>query len=94
MFRRLPDGDGDRRDAVPVTIDGRGFVARAGDSVAAALLLAGCNPFRITPVGGAPRGPYCLMGACFDCLVTIDGVAHRQACLVTVATGMRIETSR
>ena len=40
-----------------------------------------------TPVTGAPRAPYCLMGVCFDCLVTIDGVGNRQGCLVAGARG-------
>jgi predicted molibdopterin-dependent oxidoreductase YjgC len=31
-----------------------------------------------------------MMGVCFDCLMEIDGVANQQACLVTVAEGMRI----
>jgi len=42
-------------------------------------------------VDGAPRAPYCMMGVCFECLVTIDGVGSRQACLVRVAEGMRVE---
>ena len=94
MFRRLPDPDAVHPPAVPVVIDGRTFLARAGDSVAAALLLADCLECRATPVRGAPRGPYCLMGACFDCLVSIDGQPNRQGCLVLVAPGMLIETKR
>jgi hypothetical protein len=94
MFRRLPEPSGARPPAVPVAIDGRPFVARTGDSVAAVLLLAGRSEFRVTPVDGAPRGPFCLMGACFDCLVTIDGQPNRQACLVQVTAGMRIDTKR
>ncbi|MFU1477288.1 (2Fe-2S)-binding protein [Roseovarius sp. C7] len=49
----------------------------------------GSNRFRRTPVSGAPRGPFCMMGACFDCLVEIDGVA-RQACMVEVCAGLDI----
>ena len=49
---------------------------------------------RTTPVTGAPRAPYCMMGVCFDCLVTIDGVGNRQGCLVPVREGMRIETQQ
>jgi hypothetical protein len=77
-----------------VLVDGAPFDARAGDSVAAALLASGRLACRETPVGGAPRGPYCLMGVCFDCLVTIDGVPDQQGCTVTVRTGMRIDTQR
>lgn len=66
-------------------------MAREGDSVAAALLAAGLAITRTTPVTGAPRGPYCMMGACFDCLAVIDGVASRQACLTPVREGLRVE---
>ena len=45
-----------------------------------------------TPVAGAPRAPYCLMGVCFECLVTVDGVGSRQGCLVPVREGMKVET--
>ena len=62
----------------------------AGASAAAAVLLAGLFRIRETPVSGAPRLPYCMMGVCFDCLAEIDGVANRQACMVPVAPGMRI----
>jgi hypothetical protein len=91
MFRRLPDV---AADAVALTVDGRQIRARAGDSVAAAMLAAGMLDCRETPVSGQPRAPYCLMGVCFDCLVTIDGVPNRQGCLVAVADGMRVERQR
>jgi predicted molibdopterin-dependent oxidoreductase YjgC len=91
MFQRLPELGG---DTIEVTVDGRAALARAGDTVAAALLAAGLDHCRTTPVSGAPRAPYCMMGVCFDCLVTIDGVGNRQGCLVRVRPGMRIETQR
>ena len=94
MFRRLPEPDVAHAPAVPVTIDGEIFLARPGDTVAAALLLAGRLACRVTPVAGAPRGPFCLTGACFDCLVTIDGEPGRQGCRTPVAAGMRITTTQ
>lgn len=75
-----------------IRIDGQAVTAAAGDTVAAALLAAGVGVFRKAPVGGGPRAPYCMMGVCFDCLVTIDGVGNRQACLVSVREGMEIIT--
>ena len=88
MFERLPEsGDG----AVTVYIGGEPHRARVTDSVAAAMLAANVDRCRTTPVSGAPRAPYCMMGVCFDCLVTIDGVGNRQGCLVRVREGMRIE---
>ena len=65
MFARLPD---DARPAVALTFDGELVDARAGDSVAAALVAAGHAANRITPAAGRARGPWCLMGACHDCL--------------------------
>lgn len=91
MFARLPEGV---TAEVAVTIDGAPFAACAGDTVAAALLASGRLAFRATPVTGAARGPFCMMGACFDCLVTIDGRPNQQACMLAVAPGMRIETGQ
>jgi predicted molibdopterin-dependent oxidoreductase YjgC len=58
-----------------------------GSNLAAALLAAGIVAFRYTPVSGAPRAAFCMMGACFDCLVDIEGV-HRQACMCQVRPGL------
>ncbi len=91
MFARLPDSVGEE---VEVVIDGEPFVARATDSVAVAVLASGRLACRTTAVSGALRGPYCLMGVCFDCLVTIDGRPNQQGCLVPVSPGMNIETQR
>jgi hypothetical protein len=90
MFHRLPD----LADAslVTLTVDSEVISARATDTVAAALLAAGRAVCRETAVSNTPRGPYCLMGVCFDCLVSIDGVGNRQGCLVRVREGMRVET--
>lgn len=79
---------------VRITIDGAPFEAMAGDSVAAALLEAGNIASRASRISAAPRGAYCLMGVCFECLVRIDGVDNRQGCLIEVREGMTIETHK
>ena len=97
MFKLLPELRPESATAaatVGVTIDGRPYTARAGDSVAAALFAAGASHCRTTPVSGAPRAPFCMMGVCFDCLVIVDGVGNRQGCMVRVRDGMRIETQK
>jgi sarcosine oxidase subunit alpha len=88
MFKRLADGG----STLSLTVDGKSIRARPGDTVAAAMLANGVDHCRTTPVSGTPRAPYCLMGVCFDCLVTIDGVGSRQACLVPVREGMQVQT--
>ncbi len=65
----------------------------AAGNLAAGLLAAGVMPFRHTPVSAAPRGPFCMMGACFDCLVDIDGVT-RQACMVEASHGLEVRMAR
>jgi predicted molibdopterin-dependent oxidoreductase YjgC len=87
MFKTLPDAGG---TTVTVVINGAPYSAPLGCTAAAALLLAGSVPTRTTPVSGAPRAPYCMMGACFECLAEIDGAPNQQACLVPVVEGMRI----
>lgn len=83
-----------RTDPAPLRIsfDGVPVPARAGESAAAALLAAGVLATRVTPVSGAVRGAYCMMGACFECLAVVDGRASVQLCLTPVRDGMRIET--
>ena len=86
MFRRIsPSGP-----PVALTVDGEPVAAALGDSVAAAMLLAGQLAFRRTAIDGTDRGPHCMIGNCFDCLVEIDGVPNRQACLTVVRDGMAV----
>jgi len=74
-----------------IWFDGTAVPARTGDSVALALLAAGVTTTRTTPVSGAPRGPYCMMGACFECLAVVDGRPNVQTCMATVREGMQIQ---
>ena len=87
MFRRLHD-----LDKRSVTIDFEGEILKVGEheTVAAALLAAGSDYSRTTPVSRSPRLPFCMMGVCFECLVEIDGVPNRQACMEAVRSGMKV----
>jgi predicted molibdopterin-dependent oxidoreductase YjgC len=86
MFRRLHEPS----TTVTVFLDETPLMVAAGDTVAAALLSANMPVFRATPRHGSPRGPFCMIGNCYDCLLEIDGMPHQQACLTIVAEGMRI----
>ena len=72
------------------TFDGREVEALPGESIAAALSAAGVVALRTT-ARGAPRGLWCGMGACWDCIVTVDGRAGQRACLVKAEAGMRVQ---
>jgi len=92
MFKRLDEAERQRDSvAVGVTIDGQTVQCRAGDTVAAALFVSGVSACRDTAVSETPRGPYCMMGVCYDCLVMIDGQANQQGCMTQVREGMKIE---
>ena len=73
---------------VSFTVDGVTHTAQATDSLAAAMLGAGISSFRQS-ANREPRGPWCLMGACYECMVDVDGVAV-QACMTPVQNGMRV----
>lgn len=90
MFKRLDTKEKSAIPAVIIHFEGRAIAARRGDTVATALLAAGITHFRRSAISGAERGPYCLMGACFDCMVEIDGTPNQQACLRVVEEGMRV----
>lgn len=92
MFKRLDAATGQLAQcAVRIEVDGSSVQCREGDSVAAALFASGHDACRDTVVNGVARGPYCMMGLCYDCLVTIDGQPNRQACMTPVSEGMRVE---
>ena len=80
--------------SVKIEFDGQVVEAVEGDTVAGAIMAAGISDFREAPVSGAPRGPYCMMGVCFECLVEIDGIGHQQACLLSVKNGMIIKREK
>lgn len=87
MFKRLPEPD---QRTVTIHIEGKPVQVPTGDTVAAAVLAQGRTQTRTTPISASPRAPFCMMGVCFDCLMEIDGIPNRQACLVRVEEGMRV----
>jgi aerobic-type carbon monoxide dehydrogenase small subunit (CoxS/CutS family) len=88
---RLTLGPGlERGPAIRLTVDGRPVTAYAGETLAAVLLAEGLAATRRTR-GGSPRGLYCGMGVCYDCLVVLDGVPNTRACMTFAAEGMRVE---
>ncbi|MBL1116260.1 (2Fe-2S)-binding protein [Streptomyces sp. 110] len=73
-----------------LTFDGTAVTALPGQSVGAALVAAGIVAWRTTRREGRPRGLFCGIGVCFDCLITVDGHPGQRACLVPARDGMRL----
>jgi len=77
-----------------IVVDGRWVMAYAGESIGAVLMASGSKVTRWTARTGEPRGYFCGMGVCQDCLVTVDGVPNVRACMTPAREGLRVETQR
>jgi predicted molibdopterin-dependent oxidoreductase YjgC len=89
--RRI-EGDVLRGAPFEFLADGEPVRAYPGETVAAALLAAGRRRARTTTRRAEPRGVYCGMGVCFECLIVVDGRPNLRACTTPAAPGMRVET--
>lgn len=79
---------------IEILVDGMPLRAYDGESVAAALLAAGRRSLRTTGRLHGPRGLYCGIGLCFDCVMRIDGRPNVRTCQTPVRAGMRVESQR
>lgn len=86
-------GDDSRGEDCSITVDGKVIPAVAGEPIAAALLAAGIKKFRETPKG-SPRGIFCGIGRCTDCIMTVDNQPNVRTCVTPVQNGMVIETQK
>jgi predicted molibdopterin-dependent oxidoreductase YjgC len=80
-------------DEVTISFDGRQITTAVGQSVGSALVTNGIIAWRDTRKQARPRGLFCGIGVCFDCLVAVDGTPNQRACLVEVREGMEIQGS-
>lgn len=81
-------------ETVTIEVDGAPIPARAGEPLIAALLAAGIRTLRTMPNSGEPRGGFCLVGRCTDCLMIVDGVLNTRACLTPVHDRMTVSTQQ
>ena len=91
MFKQLPNDDAEK---VEVILNQQKILVPLGTTVAAMVLAQGLRTTRTTPVSGANRAPFCMMGVCYDCLMIIDGQANQRTCTTYVRQGMQIETQQ
>lgn len=74
-----------------IEVDGEQVVAYPGETIATVLLASGRHVFRSAQVSGAPRGMYCGMGLCYDCMVTLNGIENVRACRTEAHPGDKVE---
>ncbi len=79
-----------RGETITFFVNGFPTQAHLGETIHAALIAAGYQQFRKSKTG-KPRGVFCGMGVCFECLVTVNGRTAQQACTISVEQGMEVE---
>ncbi len=77
---------------VRITVDGRPLMVREGQMIAAALLERGIRINRYTQKRREPRGIFCGIGQCTDCVMIVDGMPNVRTCITPVKEGMVIKT--
>jgi predicted molibdopterin-dependent oxidoreductase YjgC len=75
-----------------IYVNGKPIPAIEGEPIAAALLAVGIRQFRKTPKYRTPRGLFCAIGRCTDCIMTVDGKPNVRTCVTPVKDGMIVET--
>ena len=79
-------------ESVHVTIDNKPYEAKRGEVIAAVMLAHGLRVHRHTAKLGEPRGVYCGIGQCTDCVMTVNGVTNVRTCITPVEEGMVIQS--
>jgi predicted molibdopterin-dependent oxidoreductase YjgC len=85
---------GKRGKKITISVDGNKMEAIEGEPIAAALMANGIRIFRRTRKRFEPRGVFCAIGLCTDCIMTVDGVSNVRTCVTMAKDGMDIRTGR
>jgi len=78
-------------DKITITVEGEEIEAYEGEPIAAALLAADITVFRRTKKRQDPRGPFCGIGLCTDCVMKVNGEPNVRTCITPVEDGMVVE---
>lgn len=77
---------------VKFTFDGKEIEGFEGEPIAAALKAAGLMVHRYTKKEHKPRGIFCAIGRCTDCVMVVDGVPNVRTCIMPLKEGMVVQT--
>jgi sarcosine oxidase, subunit alpha len=84
----------ENREWVEIIVNDRSILACLGEKLTAALLAAGFRTLHHKENSGSPRGMFCSMGICHDCMVTVNGRPFVRACMTKIEPGMSVEVDR
>ncbi len=85
-------GEAEWGKKITLLVDGQPIEAFEGEPIATALIAAGYRAFRRTPKRHEPRGVFCALGRCTDCVMTVDGQPNVRTCVTPARDKMVIET--
>ena len=77
---------------VKFMIDGKEIEGYEGEPIAAALKAAGIMIHRYTQKEHKPRGIFCAIGRCTDCVMIVDGIPNVRTCITPLKEGMVVQT--
>lgn len=80
----------ERAAAFEFSFEGQPIKAYPGETIGAALMAAGSATFRTTRQTEKPRGIFCGIGICYDCLIMVNGQPNRRACLTLAQPGQKV----
>ena len=87
-------GKNSNNGLVRVFVDGKELYGVEGEPIAAMLGANNIRVHRYTKKRGEPRGIFCAIGRCTDCVMIVDGVPNIRTCITPLREGMKIETQR
>lgn len=82
----------EKGNKVSFTFDGTPMEGYEGEPIAAALKSAGVMIHRYTMKEHQPRGIFCAIGRCTDCVMVVDGVPNVRTCVTPLKAGMHVQT--
>ncbi len=85
-------GEPEKGRVVTFTFDGKEIQGYEGEPIAAALKAAGVMVHRYTKKEHRPRGIFCAIGRCTDCVMVVDGKPNIRTCVTPLAEGMKVQT--
>lgn len=79
---------------IEFVFDGKKIKAFEGEMIATSLMAAGVKTFRHTEKNNEPRGIFCAIGRCTDCVMEVDGVSNVRTCVTPIKAGMTVNTQK